>query len=53
MRYKVHFTDHIGKGTINCDNEAECNEALKNLKEDPDCEDIWVEGCYPEEGWQA
>ena len=51
--YKVHFSDDMGTATIGCKTEEQYNEVIKNLKEDPTVNDIWVERWYEEEGWQA
>ena len=51
--YKIHFTDNYGQGTIECDSLEQYNEVMKNLREDPMAEDIWVETFDPEEGWQG
>lgn len=52
-RYRIHFTDNYGQGTIEQDTLEEFNEALKNLNADPTIEDIWTETYDEEEGWQA
>lgn len=50
--YKIHFADMYGTATIECAREN-YSEVMKNLNEDPNVEDIWVESWDPEEGWQA
>ena len=52
-KYKIHFTDQYGQGTIECMDREEFDEAMKNLHEDPMCDDIWAEYYDEEEGWQA
>lgn len=53
MRYRIHFTDRYGQGTIECLSTSHYSEVMENLKADPEAEDIWVETYDPEEGWQA
>lgn len=50
---KIHFTDNYGCGTIECETREQLGEIMKNLREDPNAEDIWTEHYDPEEGWQA
>lgn len=53
MRYKIHFTDSYGQGTIETESEN-YNEVMQNLNADPQCDDIWVEQYNEEEGyWEA
>lgn len=52
-KYKIHFTDYYGAAMITCDTDAEYDEAIRNIKDDPECNDIWVETYDPDEGWQA
>lgn len=51
--YRIHFTDNYGTGTLECETWEEFREALKNVNENPICEDIWTEEYDEEEGWQA
>lgn len=51
--YRIHFTDNYGTATLECDTLAEYREALQNIENDPECEDIWTERWDSEEGWQA
>lgn len=53
MRYKIHFTDNYGQGTIEVDGD-DYDEAYQNIKDDPECDNIWVEQYNEEEGyWEA
>lgn len=52
-RYRIHFTDNYGQGTIEQDTLEEFKEALKNLRENPEVEDIWTETYDEETGWEA
>lgn len=52
-KYRIHFTDNYGQGMIECDSDAEYNEAYKNINADSTCEGIWTEYYDEEEGWQA
>ena len=53
MRYRIHFTDNYGPASFEVDAE-EYAEAMQNLKDDPDAEDIWVESYNEEDGyWEA
>ena len=49
-KYKIHFTDDYGTATSEC-NEEEYNETYQNIKNDPMCDDIWVEKYNEEEGY--
>ena len=52
-KYRIHFADNYGTATIEC-TEEEYSETYKNIMEDPNCDDIWVEKYNPEEGyWEA
>ena len=44
---KVHFTDACGTGCFECSDD-EREEVIKNLRDDPECYNIWIE-CYDEE----
>ena len=50
--YKIHFTDNYGDGSIECDGLI-FDQIMRNLREDPNVENIWTESFDPEEGWQA
>jgi len=50
---RIHFEDNYGTGAIECLTSSEHQEALKNLRNDPTVENIWVEYYDEEEGWQA
>ena len=52
-KYRIHFTDDYGQGTLECETREEFDEIIKNLYNDPACEDIWTETYYEDEGWQA
>lgn len=52
-KYRIHFEDNYGQATIGCRTQEEFDEAYKNVKADPMCDNIWVERWYEEEGWQA
>ena len=52
-RFRIHFTDNYGTGTIECETREEYNEAMKNVQADAYAEDIWTEYWDEEEGWQA
>ena len=52
-RFKIHFEDNYGSATITCETREEFNDCLKNIKNDPYCENIWCEYYDDEEGWQA
>ena len=52
--YKIHFCDNYGQATITCDSYEEYIEAYQNIKDDPECEDIWIERYNSDEGyWEA
>lgn len=52
-QFKIHFTDNYGQATIECYNGDQYRAAYKQLKDDPECENIWTEYYDEEEGWQA
>ena len=52
-KYRIHFTDEYGTGTIEC-TEEEYSTCYHNIKEDPWCDNIWVERYNEEDGyWEA
>lgn len=52
-RFRIHFTDNYGQGSFEVDAE-DYAEAMKNLRDDPECDDIWVESYNEAEGyWEA
>lgn len=51
--YRIHFTDNYGQATIECDDLESFQEALHNIQQDAQCNDIWCEYYDDEEGWQA
>lgn len=52
-KYRIHFIDNYGQGTIECDTFEKYHDTLKNLMDDPQVEDFWCEWFDEEEGWQA
>ena len=52
-KYRIHFTDNNGPCTLEFDTWRQFRTALKNINDDPMCEDIWTEEYDEEEGWQA
>lgn len=51
-KFKAHGNDKIGRFTIEGKIE-ELSECERNLRDDPEVEDIWFEYYDDEEGWQA
>lgn len=52
--YRIHFVDNYGQGMVECRTREEYSEKYKALRDDPECEDIWVESYNFEEGyWEA
>ena len=52
-QYRIHFTDNYGTASFDCETYEQYTEALRNIMNDPMCEDIWTEYYDEEEGWQA
>ena len=52
-RYRIHFTDNYGQGTIEAETDSQYNEIMSNLQADPCTDDIWTEYYDEDEGWQA
>lgn len=52
--YRIHFTDDYGPAAFEVNTSEEKDEALDNLRQDPNAENIWVESYNEVEGyWEA
>ena len=49
-KYKIHFTDNYGPATIEVDRD-DYDEVYQNIKDDPECDGIWVEQYNEDEGY--
>ena len=52
-KFKIHFIDNYGTGTVECETREQFNECYSNIQNDPMCDNIWCEYYDEEEGWQA
>ena len=51
IRYKIHFEDQFGPGSVNCYDTEEYHRMLDVLNNDPNCNVVWSEH-YGEHGWE-